>query len=167
MVAATPTVAPALVPGADLLVRRAEPRDEARLIALLERHVTTRNAAARFDWLYRRNPAGPAVTWLALEPGHGDIVGWTTIFPRDFYIDGRMVPGSVGCDAFVLPEHRRRGIAVALHRASRAAMVHGEVPFRFMCGPPVPNKLSALVKAGSRVVGEMRYLGLPLTARGV
>src|SRR5439155_631939 len=82
-------------------------------------------------------------TWLAEEAG--EIVAWTSIFPRDFAVDGRTLRGSIGCDAYVLPSHRRRGIAVALHRASRESMQRSEVPFRFMCGPPVVENLHALV----------------------
>jgi GNAT superfamily N-acetyltransferase len=147
-------------------IRRAEPKDERSYILLLERFVTTRGAALRHAWLYKRNPQGLAEAWLACDPG-GQVVGFTAIYAREFFIDGLRVMGGVGFDAFVLPEHRRRGIALALHRASHAAMIHREVPFRFMCGPPVPANLRALVKAGSRVVGQVRYLGLPITVKGL
>ena len=145
--------------------RLARAADDERLLQALERHVTTRDAVRRYDWLYRRNPAGRGHTWTC-EDG-GQIVGWTSIFPRAFVVDGQVLAGSIGCDAYVLPSHRRRGIAVELHRASRASMVSGEVPFRFMCGPPVAENLRALVKAGARIVCTMRHLSLPLSPRGL
>jgi hypothetical protein len=140
-------------------------RGDARIVPALERHVTTRNAARRHDWLYHKNPAGRAFTWVCEDDGQ--IVGWTTIFPRIFVVDGKVLAGSIGCDAYVLPSHRRRGIAVQLHRASRTSMTRGEVPFRFMCGPPVVENLRALVKAGARIVCTLRYESLPLSPRGL
>jgi len=149
------------------VVRRATSGDEAVLVTLLEQHITREGATARHDWLYRKNPQGPAATWLALDGETGEIAGFTSIMPRDFVVASRLRRGSVGFDAFVLPSHRRRGIARALHRASLRAMQEGEVPFTFMCGPPVRENLSALVQVGARVVGTLRYLSLPLSARGL
>jgi len=148
-------------------IRRAEQSDEQAITQLLETYVTTQGAALRYEWLYKRNPQGQAETWLACEPLRGQIIGFTSIFAREFLVNGRTVTGGIGFDAFVRPDHRRRGIALELHKESRADMESGEVPFRFMCGPPVPANLKALVKAGSRVVGPLRYIGLPLTTAGV
>jgi GNAT superfamily N-acetyltransferase len=149
------------------LIRRAEDNDGLALLELLECFVTTQDAARRYQWIYRENPQGQAETWLACEPVRGQIVGFTSIFAREFLVDGERQLGGIGFDAFVRPDHRRRGIALELHRASFASMNSGEVPYRFMCGPPVPANLSALVKAGSRIVGGLRYLGLPLSISGL
>jgi GNAT superfamily N-acetyltransferase len=154
-------------PAARYLIRRAAPTDEAVLVTLLEQYVTRDGASPRHDWLYRRNPQGPAVTWLALDRVTGEIAGFTSIMPRDFVVAARLRHGSVGFDAYVMPAHRRRGIARALHRASLRAMQEGDVPFGFMCGPPVRENLSALVQVGARVIGTLRYLSLPLNARGL
>ncbi|MFO0722998.1 MAG: GNAT family N-acetyltransferase [Myxococcota bacterium] len=147
--------------------RRVGPDDRATLRHLVETYVTPRGNAARYGWLYEQNPQGPTESWIALEPSRGGIVGFTSIFPRSFSVHGRMVQGGVGFDAFVRPDHRRRGLALALHKASLASMRSREVPFHFMCGPPVRANLEALIKAGSQVVTELRYYGLPLRLRGV
>jgi hypothetical protein len=68
--------------------------------------------------------------------------------------------GSIGGDCYVEPRVRRQGLAVALHRASLAEMRAGGVDF--MYGPPVPNNLAALLKAGSALVGEYRRWVRPL-----
>lgn len=149
------------------LIRRAEEKDEPTLLHLLERFVTTQQAARRYDWLYKRNPQGCAATWLACEPELGQIVGFTSIYARDFLVNGKIVKGGVGFDAFVRPDHRRRGIAQSLHVASHQAMANGDVPFDFMCGPPVRANLQALLKAGSQVVGALRYVSVPLNLRGI
>ncbi len=148
-------------------VRRAEDGDVPKIVSLLERYVTTRKASQRYEWIYKRNPQGEANTWLACETSQGDIVGFTSIFAREFFLGGNIVTGGIGFDAFVRPDFRRRGIALALHRASRADMIKGEVPFQFMCGPPVPANLSALIKAGSQIIGNIRYLSLPLNTDGL
>lgn len=145
----------------------AEARDRPNIMRLLKRFVTRRRAAHRHRWIYERNPQGRAATWLALEPERGEIVGFTSIFAREFLVEGTRVLGSVGFDAFVRPDHRRRGIAALLHGATLAAMNRGEVAHRFMCGAPVPANLHALGKAGTTVVGQTGYLHLPLTPRGL
>lgn len=149
------------------IISRAEKQDEESLIQLLEKYVTTQRASQRYQWIYQRNPQGEATCWTAREPINGEIVGFTSIFTRDFLVAGEMVKGGIGFDAFVRPDHRRRGIVLALHRASFEDMQKGEVPFKFMCGPPVRANLDALVKAGSRIVGGLRYMGLPLNTRGI
>jgi glycosyltransferase involved in cell wall biosynthesis/GNAT superfamily N-acetyltransferase len=145
----------------------AEPRHRFTVLKHLKKYVIPTDTIGRFRWLYRDNPQGRAVTWLALEPERGEVVGFTSIFARAFTVDGEPVMGGVGLDAFVRPDHRRRGIAAALHAASLESMRKREVPFRMMCGPPVQANYNALLKIGSRSVGQMRYLHLPLTVPGL
>jgi hypothetical protein len=153
--------------GADYRLVRAEPKDTGELQRLLERWVTPVGAVRRQQWLYEKNPQGPAATWFALEPAHGEIVGFTSIFARSFLVEGTSVLGSVGLDAFVRPDHRRRGIVAKLHHATHRAMLERDVPHRFMCGPPVAANLSALVKVGSELVGSAVYMHLPLSFEGL
>lgn len=147
-------------------VRRAEEEDLPRLIEFHGRHVTTYPAAERYDWLYRNNPQGAAYTWLAVDPSDR-ICGWTAIFARDLSVNGQRVKAGVGCDAYVFPEFRRQGIAEALHAAALKAMRERQVPIALMFGPPVPQNLRALVRAGSVVIGGIQYVTAPLSARGL
>lgn len=149
------------------LIEHAEAKDDKPLLALLERYITINQAKQRYQWIYKNNPQGQSETWLAREPIEGQIVGFTSIFARKFLVAGQSIIGGVGFDAFVQPDHRRRGIAIALHRASLKAMENGEVPFRFMCGPPTVANLEALVKAGSQIAGTLRYFSIPFTTRGL
>ena len=59
---------------------------------------------------------------------------------------------------------RRRGLATKLHVASFAGM--REAGIEFMYGPPTPNNLGALVKAGSQLVTSYRRWVRPLTGQG-
>ena len=85
---------------------------------------------------------------VAYDAEDGTPAGLTSVFPRKVSVDGRLRLGAMGGDGYVRPAFRRRGLATALHAASRAAMRAEGVEFMF--GPPLPHNLGALVKAGSR-----------------
>jgi hypothetical protein len=142
----------------DFQIRRAEPDDRPALTSLLSAWMPGRDIAARLRWLYEENPHGPARTWLALDDGQ--VVGCASLFPRRFWVGEGYALGAIGGDAFVLPSHRRRGIARALHATSRSGMLEEGISFMF--GPPRPENLEALKKAGSEVVGRLHHLTLPL-----
>ncbi len=118
----------------------------------------------RYAWLYERNPHGKALTWLAIERKTGEAVGCTSIFPRRVMVEGRERVGGIGGDCFIEPRVRRQGLATALHAMSFAQMRERGVDF--MYGPPTPNNLGALVKAGSRMVTNYKRWVRPLTSRG-
>ncbi|MCS6911743.1 MAG: GNAT family N-acetyltransferase [Myxococcales bacterium] len=150
-----------------LCVRRADPHspgDVHAVCALLQLHLGTgpEAAQARYEWLYRRNPHGPALTLLAQEP-NGAVVGVTSLFPRRVRVGGRVLTGAIGGDGFVRPAWRRRGVATRLHQAALANMAEAGIDFMF--GPPEPYNLRALLRAGARVVGQVvrhsRILRLP------
>ncbi len=156
---------PRSVTGA-LEIRRADRADEPQLRRQLAKYKIARNADERFGWIYRRNPQGQAETWLAISRATDEIVGFTSVHARTFEIDGERLVGGVGFDAFVRPDHRRMGIMTLLHKASLRDMADGAVPFRFMCGPPAPANLGALLKVGACVVGQLRMHVRPLTLSG-
>lgn len=147
-----------------ILVRRAGPGDVSTVLALLRaRYGEGFDVGARHEWLYRKNPHGPALTWLAYDRASGEPAGLTSLFPRRIAIHGVERLGSIGGDGFVRPELRRRGIATALHRASLREMRCAGV--ELMYGPPEPANLAALVKAGSKVVCQLRRFVRPLDPR--
>jgi hypothetical protein len=145
-------------------IRAATDDDQQHVIRLMG-NIYSGNMSARYDWLYRSNPHGAAVTWLAIETATGEAVGCTSIFPRRVMVGNQERRGGIGGDCFIEPRMRRRGIASALHRASFSEMRERGV--EFMYGPPNSNNLGALVKAGSRVVASYNRWVRPLTARGI
>ena len=145
--------------GARFEIRRAEDDDRDGLLALIGK-LYCGDSVARYEHLYRSNPHGTALTWLAIETATGEAVACTSLFPRRVRVAGRERAGSIGGDCYVEPRVRRQGLAVALHRASLAEMREGGIDF--MYGPPVPNNLAALLKAGSTLVGEYRRWVRPL-----
>jgi GNAT superfamily N-acetyltransferase len=144
-------------------IREATEDDRTHVIRLM-RNVYSGDVAARYDWLYRDNPHGRALTWLAIESSSGEAVGCTSIFPRHVMVGGRKRLGSIGGDCYIEPRVRRRGLATRLHVTSFAGM--REAGIEFMYGPPTPNNLGALVKAGSHLVTSYRRWVRPLTSQG-
>jgi len=146
------------------LVRRAGPGDVAVVLELLREHYGEgHDVAARHEWLYRQNPHGEAVTFLAFDRATKTPAGLTSLFPRKVWVEGEKHLGSIGGDGYVRPRFRRRGIATALHRACLQSMGPGTV--ELMYGPPEPHNLAALVRAGSKVVCQLRRFVRPLDAR--
>jgi hypothetical protein len=141
-------------------IRRAGKGDRELVIALVSNMIAG-DMAARYKWLYASNPHGCALTWLAIERETGVAVACTSLFPRRVLVDGRERVGSMGGDCWVEPRVRRQGLATALHR--RSLMEMPECGVDFMYGPPVPNNLAALIKAGSRVVTSFKRWSRPLT----
>jgi hypothetical protein len=147
----------------DFLIRLAGDEDRARVTNLVAK-MSCDDVQARYDWLYRENPHGRALTWLALDPATGEAVGCTSVFPRRVVVEGIERVGSMGGDCYIEPAVRRRGLATKLHVRSFADMRGRGVDF--MYGPPVPNNLAALLKAGSKVVTNFKRWSRPLTGRG-
>ena len=144
-------------------IRPAGHDDRGHVIKLMGK-IYPGDMAARYEWLYEANPHGEALTWLAIENASGEAVGCTSIFPRRVIVRGRERIGGIGGDCFIEPRVRRQGLATALHSMSFAQMHERGVDF--MYGPPTPNNLGALVKAGSHLVTNYKRWVRPLTSRG-
>lgn len=144
-----------------IVIRRAGPGDISTVLALLrEHHGPDYDIVSRHDWLYRNNPHGAAITFIAFDRASGEACGITSVFPRKLAVRGAERLASIGGDGFVRPAFRRRGIATALHRESLRKM--GEAGVELMYGPPEPHNLAALVRAGSTVVCQLRRFVRPL-----
>lgn len=144
-------------------IRAAGPDDRREIIALMG-NIYPGDMSARYEWLYLNNPHGQALSWLAVEAATGDAVGCTSIFPRRVKVGRRDRTGGIGGDCFIEPRARRQGLATRLHAASFDQMRERGV--EFMYGPPTPNNLGALIKAGSHLVANYRRWVRPLTSRG-
>jgi hypothetical protein len=108
---------------ATMLVRQADlDSDYGELIRTLQTNLPLLPPARFFDWLYRRNPEGPALTWIAIEAESGKTVGVAAAFPRRLYWRSAEVRGYVLGDFCIAPEHRSLGLAVALQRACLAEL---------------------------------------------
>ena len=146
-------------------VRLLERDDEEQFIPLLGQHINDRCVRKHFNWLYRNNPHGDAVTWVAVTTD-GRIVGCTSTFPRLLKLNGAEILGSKGGDAYVDPEFRRQGIAQARHHQGIADMKKLGISCNFGIAP-VPANFRAFLRAGALSPGSFDNYRLPLDASSV
>jgi GNAT superfamily N-acetyltransferase len=145
-------------------IRPAVASDRAALLALIGK-MAFKNAEAHYEWLYRLNPHGRALTWLAVDVQRGEPLACTSLFPRKVLVNGQWQLGASAGDTFVEPFARRQGIALAMHRHVRGAM--GERGIGFHYSAPVAANLAARLKAGSQVVSQVQCWVRPLTAKAI
>jgi len=108
--------------------------DRERLVEAFALWLTRDSTDDRFDWLYRRNPAGDALAWLLCsEQG---VVGACAAFPRRLFAGGGIVRAYVLGDFCVKPAYRTLGPAIELQRACLAEMrAEGTAWFDFPSTP--------------------------------
>ena len=146
-------------------IRRLVTGDEARFVPFLGNWISDQPVDIHFDWLYRGNPHGNAITWLASHAATDRIVGCTSAFPRRMIFNGRPVLGCFGGDAFVDPEFRRRGIAQSLHEFGVEDMRQLEIECLY--GFPVPANLRAFLRAGALAPCDYHRFRLQLNANSI
>ena len=103
--------------------------DRELLIDTLRRFLTPLSDAARFDWLYRANPYGPAAVWIAVDEARGQTVGMASAFPRRALRDGRDERCWVLGDFCIHTEYRTLGPALQLNRACLSGVDQRGVAF--------------------------------------
>lgn len=130
-------------------IRLVGPADEPIRRVLLGELLPHRNVDARLDWIYRKNPHGRALSWIAWDEATGEAAGLTTFFPRRVWVDGRTIPGALGGDMYVRPRFRRRGYGRRLFVAARRDMERLGVHLMF--GTPMRPNVTSLVTSGSTV----------------
>lgn len=91
--------------------------DYRELIDTLQTNLPHLPHAQFFDWLYRSNPDGKAVAWVAMESESGRMIGMAAAFPRRVYCSGIEAKGYVLGDFCVASEYRSLGLALRLQRA--------------------------------------------------
>lgn len=98
-------------------------------VALLSRYVNPAYDGARFDWLYRSNPAGRGRLWMAVDGATGDAVGTAGALPRWLSVGGRELRGWLLADFCMAERHRALGPALLLQRACLEDLAADGAPF--------------------------------------
>jgi GNAT superfamily N-acetyltransferase len=140
-------------------IRKMESGDENVYLKFMDGLIRTYSFSSHYQWLYKENPHGKALTWLVIHHESGNIIGATSVFPRKVWLRDKITLGCCGGDTFVDPMFQRRGIATELHRVSRDGAA--EAGIRFQYGLPNLPNIGAHLKAGSHFPGnfqEMRIL---------
>lgn len=99
--------------------------DEHLIVKFLERNHSVDSNAKRFDWLYRKGPAGPARVWISSDSKSQEVVGVAAAFPRLVRIESRVERGWVLGDFCIAGGHRTLGPALELQRACLASLENG------------------------------------------
>ncbi len=103
--------------------------DRELIIDMLRRYLTPLSNAARFEWLYRANPYGPAAAWIAVDDSRGETVGMASAFPRRAFRDGNDERCWVLGDFCIHEQYRTLGPALQLNRACISGVDRGDVAF--------------------------------------
>ncbi|NVB83704.1 MAG: GNAT family N-acetyltransferase [Kofleriaceae bacterium] len=144
-------------------VRAATESERGDVATLIREMIPGVNADLRLEWLYEKNPAGRALTWIARE--NGELAGCTSYFPFRLYLDGDETLAALGGDGYVRPKFRRRGLGGLLHDAARNEMAdHG---IGCMYGAPGAMNLTPLKHGGSREVGHVARWARPLRGAAI
>lgn len=111
----------------------------------------------RFEWMARGNPAGQAEWFLAINGKNGDIVGSSSIMPKELLYNGRKFRGGIIGDIMVSPACRGKGIALQIQQVILGSLVSLKMEFLYV----VPNQHSKkiLVQSGfGHVVPLINYV---------
>jgi hypothetical protein len=149
-------------PPAPYTLRPATAADRPAILELLSELAPQLDPVGRWRWIYEGNPAGPALTWLAIDDASGTVAGLTSYFPTRLWLQGEVVRAALGGDGYVRPAFRRRGIAGALHAALRAEMPAHAIEVMF--GAPAEANISPLRSSGSCAISELVRYVRPLSA---
>jgi hypothetical protein len=124
--------------------------DREEIIRFLHENLTADSDAARFDWLYFKNPFGRARAWMAVDTS-GRMVGLAAAFPRFFSIAGTTQRTWVLGDFCFDRAYRSLGPALQLQRLSLKSLTADEhaICYDF----PSQTMMSIYNRLGVRALG--------------
>jgi hypothetical protein len=106
----------------------------------------------RWHWLYKENPAGNGLIWLA--EANGQIVAQHALIPVKYKVSDQIVLGSWGVDAMTHPDYRRLGLFETINKELSADAKR--VGIKLACGAPNIFSHTGLVrKSGWTDVAQM------------
>ncbi len=137
------------------------------MVAILEnnRNVPGFDFNKRFEWIYLNNPTGRARAWIIWDDSHNVPVGFTGVFPRKMYVEGREYTAWNCGDFSIEKKYRTLGVAVKLRKAAREAVNNDEVPFLYAH----PNERMELIhlRSGHKKIALMKRYALPFRVNRV
>lgn len=120
------------------------------------------NYAERYNWLYLNNPVGPAKAWIIWNEETKEAAGFTGVFPREVYVQGKKYICWNCGDFSIEKKYRSLGVAIKLRKAAKECVDRGEVPFLYAH----PNARMEVIhlKAGHFKIARMMRFALPIRA---
>jgi hypothetical protein len=110
-------------------------------------------ARQRFDWLYQTTDSSGTQTWLAVEDGHDDVVGYGSVVRSDRYFRGRVFPTGLPAVFVVDKAHRLAAAALAIQRALVAG--GSQSGFEVMAAKPNDKSRPIVARVGYQLLGEI------------
>ncbi len=137
--------------------------DREDLIKVQARNLPEIDHRRRFEWLYRRNPAGEGLAWFAGLKDSGKIIGVASVFPTTLWIgENKKTCGQVG-DFAVDSGYRSLGPAMALQRATFEPVDCGKLALCYDC-PPHEAGMAPFRRMGMKASAHVhRYVRLVRT----
>ena len=129
-------------------------KDRDAILSVLSRNLTNAGTEARFDWLYRSNPAGQSLVWVAEDGNTGEIVGTSAAHPKKLVMDGKVETVLNLSDFAFDRAYRTIGPALKLLRASLAPIDEGR--FALSYDHPSASMAALYVRLGRAALGPWR-----------
>lgn len=114
----------------------------------------------RYEWLTKGNPAGRTKWFLALDQQTGELLGFITLMPRNFFYDGEEMLFGIMGDFVVEKRHRGFGPGIQLPKyvLGRAK----ELGFKLVYTLPYYDSLKPIERAGFKLKIKLGWLIKPL-----
>ena len=133
--------------------------DRPLFVDTVRRYLNPQADEARYEWLYRRNPAGEARAWVAVD-AEAAPVGIAAAFPRRIYLAGRPAVGWALGEFCITEGHRALGPALALQKACLGDLEAGR---RTLCYDfPSASMLAVYARLRVAPSGYLRRFARPL-----
>lgn len=144
-----------------LIVRPANLESEQEiLIDTLSRYLNPHYDKARFNWLYKENPAGLGSAWLLSDTESETVVGVAGAFPRKVYIDTHEALCWVLGDFCIHENYRSLGPALQLQRACLEGVDASQVAYCYDF--PSTRMLAVYKRLRIEPVGQVYRFAKPL-----
>ncbi len=105
--------------------------DREAILGVLTRNFVAAGSRERFEWLYRSNPAGTSLAWVAEDTATGAIVGTTAAHFKEVILGDRVVKVLNLSDFAFDQGYRSPGYALRLLKASLAPVESGELELAY------------------------------------
>lgn len=105
--------------------------DAEQIVNILQANLPYRPHVRFFRWLYRQNPEGEALAWVAIRSTMPYVVGLAVAFPKRIHCDGIEARGYLLGDFCIDPAYRSLGLALTLQRACLDGLSGRDADFAF------------------------------------
>ena len=146
-------------------VRRADPSEYPAIYHLVDASFGLERPRAVYDWLYRRNPRGPARCWIVVVRNSGQIVSQNSDWPWPIARGTQALEGFQIGDAVTAPHWQHQGVGELLEEARQQ---HPFQKDRISLGWPNEKSVGRMRKHGRgwKIMGPLPQAVCRLRRRG-